>query len=88
MTITLELPEELAAALAREAAKAGRSLDDYAVDVLARTVPSLEPNRPRTGAELLAIWEREGLLGARSNIDDPVRYARELRERNQRRDHD
>lgn len=85
MTITLELPDNLAAALAREATRAGRGIEDYALDVLARTVLSIEPDRPRTGAELLAIWEREGLIGIGSDIEDPVQYARELRERNQRR---
>ena len=39
----------------------------------------------RTGADLVAYWERNGLLGTRRDIADPVKYARELREQAERR---
>ena len=34
---------------------------------------------PQTGAELVAYWEAEGLLGTRPDIEDSQDYARELR---------
>lgn len=34
---------------------------------------------PRTGAELVAFWEREGVVGSRADIKDPGGHARGLR---------
>jgi putative addiction module component (TIGR02574 family) len=41
---------------------------------------------PRTGAELVAYWEREGLLGTRPDITDPSGHARTLRENAEKRE--
>lgn len=38
----------------------------------------------RTGADLVAYWERNGLLGTRRDITDPIAYARQLREQDKR----
>ena len=38
----------------------------------------------RTGAELVAYWQGEGLVGTRPNIADAPAHARTLRERAQR----
>jgi len=40
---------------------------------------------PRTGAELLAYWQGEGLVGTRPDISDGPAHARHLREQAQRR---
>jgi hypothetical protein len=40
---------------------------------------------PRTGAEVVAYWEREGLLGTRTDVTDPGEHARALRESAQKR---
>jgi len=83
MSITLNLPLELETELAAEAAQLGISLPDYALQILAG-----ERNLhhgPRTGAELLAYWQGEGLVGARSDIVDPTAHATILREQSQHR---
>jgi hypothetical protein len=33
----------------------------------------------QTGADLVALWEREGIIGSRTDIADPAAYARQLR---------
>ena len=47
---------------------------------------ALAANPPRTGAEILAYWQREGLLGARPDITDTLAHARALRRRAARRE--
>jgi hypothetical protein len=86
VTIILDLPNELERELSQEAAQKGLPLAEYALQLLAANrVPAAESTPPRTGAELVAFWEREGLLGGGPDIEDPVTYARELRECNQNR---
>lgn len=86
MTITLNLPRELEEELSQEAARLGLPLAEYALRVLAssRTLPA-SGDEPLTGAELVEYWTREGIIGSRRDIEDPVAFARELRERNQNR---
>ncbi len=86
MTITLNLPSELEEELSQEAARLGLPLAEYALRVLAssRTAQS-SGDAPLTGAELVEYWNREGVIGSRRDIEDPVAFARELRERNQNR---
>jgi len=87
MTITLELPQELEDEFAAEAERLHLSLAEYVLRVLVagRVVAST----PRTGADILASWQREGLIGTRSDVAvaDIPQYARELRQRAERRDH-
>lgn len=88
MTFILELPVDLERDLEIAAARAGLPLAEYALQILAANLtPATDEAPPRNGAELLAHWEREGLLVTRPDIEDPVTYARELRERTQRRSH-
>ncbi len=56
-------------------------------DVFAEARARLGDNPPRTPAELVAYWQREGII--HSEPDDPPspEYARMLRERNQNRHH-
>ncbi len=83
MDVTLELPQELASALSDEASQRGLSLPDYALQLLSVGHP---PDSPiRTGAELLAYWNREGVVGTRTDIADSQEHARSLREQAQRR---
>jgi hypothetical protein len=79
----LNLPPELETELAAEAARLGLPLTEYVVRLLAggRSVQSA----PRTGAELLAYWQGEGLVGTRPEITDAPAHARALREAAQRR---
>ena len=83
MSLVLDLPAELEAELAAEAAHLGLPLSEYAVRLLAAG-RTLHP-APRTGAELVAYWQGEGLVGMRPEITDAPAHARTLREQAQRR---
>lgn len=81
MTITLDLSTELERKLAWEAGRQGLSVEQYALQLLAEPKGALQTQEPiRTGAELVAYWEREGLVGTRPDISDPAAYARDLRQ--------
>lgn len=84
MGLTIELPPDLANALAVEAARLGLSLPDYAVHLLASARPATAPIR--NGADLVAYWRAEGVIGTRTDISDSQAHARALREQAQRRD--
>lgn len=84
MGLTLELPPDLADALTDEAARHGLSLSDYAVRLLASARPDAGP--VQTGADLVAYWQAEGVIGQRSDITDSQAHARNLREQAQRRE--
>ena len=83
MSITLELPEDLASALTTEAAHLGLSLSAYTLRLLSTRI--LPASVPTTGAELVAYWQREGVIGTRPDIPDSQAYARQLRHRAERR---
>jgi hypothetical protein len=86
VTITLNLPSELEEELSQEAARLGLPLTEYALRVLASSrTPQSATDAPLTGAELVEYWSREGVIGSRRDIEDPVAFARELRERSQNR---
>ncbi|HZY89431.1 MAG TPA: hypothetical protein VFE78_31705 [Gemmataceae bacterium] len=83
MSLVLDLPSELEAELAAEAAHLGLPLPEYVLRLLAGgrgPTPG-----PRTGAELLAYWQAEGLVGTRPEVADAPAHARALREQAQRR---
>jgi hypothetical protein len=69
MSLTIDLPPDLEAGLAAEAAYLRLPLPEYVVRVIA--VGRLPNPMPRTGAEVVAYWEREGLLGTRPDITNP-----------------
>ncbi|HVL13377.1 MAG TPA: hypothetical protein VM529_12490 [Gemmata sp.] len=82
MPLTVELPDELAEALTDEASRAGMSLPDYAIHLLTTARPAVAV---RTGAELVAFWQAEGLVGTRPELPDSPELARQLRDEAQRR---
>ena len=84
MTLTLELPEDLERELAREAADLGLPLEQYALRILA-DARQRASGTPLTGPDLVEFWRRAGVIGSRPEIEDPVAYARALRERAQHR---
>ena len=53
--------------------------------ILSEPWPEDEP-KPTTGAELVAYWERHGLIGTRPDIKDSVEYVREMRRKAETRD--
>ena len=83
MPQTVELPDDLADALTHEASRLGVSLPEYAVRLLTSARPSVAS--VRSGADLVAFWRAEGLVGSRPDIADSQAEARRLREQAQRR---
>lgn len=83
MSITLDIPEGLASELATEAQRLGLPLSDYVVTLLAtgRTAGSL----PKTGAELVAFWREQGIVGSRPEIADSQVHACEVRRQAEQR---
>jgi hypothetical protein len=84
MSLVLDLPPELETELTAEAERLHLSLSEYAVRVLAGQSHGA---RPHNGAELVAYWEREGLIGTRPEIADAAEHAREIRKQAERREH-
>jgi hypothetical protein len=83
MTITLDLPEELEKELSAEADQLGLSLPEYVLRVLSTGL--VVGNRPKTGAELVAYWQSEALIGTRPEIADSQTHARAVREQAEQR---
>jgi hypothetical protein len=83
MSLVLELPPDLETELTAEAARLGISLPDYVLGILATC--RVTQSEPRTGAELLAYWQRERLIGTRSDSSDSQAHARNLREQAEKR---
>jgi hypothetical protein len=83
MRILLELPQELERELSLEAAQLGLPLAEYALRLLA--TGRIVRNVPKTGTELMAYWQDEGLIGTRPNIADSQKHAREIRAAAERR---
>lgn len=83
MTLTLELPRELEEKLTTEASRLGLPLEAYALRLLGDEATVQAP--PRNGAELVAYWRREGVIGSRPDIEDSQAHAREIRQQAERR---
>ena len=82
MSFMLELPQDLEEELEKEAARLGLPLSEYVLRVLATGRPKREVT---SGAELMAYWQDEGLVGTRSDVQDSQEHARRLRREAQRR---
>jgi hypothetical protein len=48
---------------------------------------SQQQNTPKTGAELVAYWQSEGLIGTRPDIADSQAYARGIRRQAEKQEH-
>jgi hypothetical protein len=83
MNLELNLPANLEADLASEAARLGVPLSECAVRLIAAGL-SASPAMS-TGGELLGYWQNEGLVGTRPEIEDSQAHARSLREQAERR---
>jgi len=79
----LDLPQELESELAIEATQLGLSLTEYVLRLL--STRSIVGQLPNTGAELVAYWQREGVIGARPDITDSQAHARQIRHKAERR---
>jgi hypothetical protein len=85
MTINLDLPQELEQELSTEAEKINLSLSEYIVYLL--SARQLLNNPPKTGANLVNYWQKEGLINSRSDIQDSQEYARKIRHEAEHRQH-
>jgi len=83
MTLTLELPQALERRLSDEATRLGLPLEKYALRLLG-SPPELE-EATLTGAELVARWRSQGVIGSRKDIQDSQTHARKLRQEAERR---
>ncbi len=92
MTITLELPPVMSARLEEEAAKREKPVEEYALSLLERFMPSPAPMPElKTGADVVAFWRANGLIGDwadREDIGDSLEYARSLRRQAETRSYD
>ncbi|PSB39012.1 hypothetical protein C7B69_02625 [filamentous cyanobacterium Phorm 46] len=77
MSIQLELPPELESELSTEALRLNLPLSEYILRVL--SIRKVLSNPPKTGAELVAYWQSEGVINSRPDITDSQVYARNLR---------
>ena len=84
MSLVLNLPPELETELIAEASRIGLPLPEYVTRLLLAGRPS-EP-RPCNGAELVAYWRDEGLIGTRVDITNSQDYARALRQQAEQRE--
>jgi hypothetical protein len=85
MTLILDLPGDVERELEAEATRLGLPVAEYAVQLLAENLPSNEAPQITNGAELIAFWEREGVIGSRPEIRDPAEHARRIRAQAERR---
>ena len=95
MTLTLELTPEQERHLEQEASRRHMDAASYALSLLTtpelteksfsdETEEELPPSGPLPpangmGTDLVAYWEREGLIGTRPDIKDSLEHARAIR---------
>ena len=83
MTIMLDLPTELEARLEAKALKRDKPFEQYVLSLIEDSLPALSPMPElKTGADVVAFWKANGLIGdwaEREDIGDNLEYARELR---------
>ena len=84
MTLHVTIPDELDSPLRHRAAELGVSVEKLAAAYISKAVG--EPSKPKTGEELVEEWQRQGLIGYRSDITDSESHARSLRDAAQQRD--
>ncbi|MEH1872389.1 hypothetical protein [Nostoc sp.] len=84
MSINLNLPPELENELFTEASRLNLPLSEYILRIL--SVRQVLANPPKTGAELVAYWQSEGVINSRPDITDSQAYAGKLRHETQTRE--
>lgn len=83
MNISLDLPPELESQLSTEASQLNLPLSEYILRIL--SIRQVLSNPPKTGAELVAYWQSEGVINSRPEIADSQAHARNLRHEAQTR---
>ena len=77
MSIRIDLPPDLESELATEALRLNLPLSDYILQVL--SVRQVLSNPLKTGADLVACWQSQGVINSRPDITDSQAHARKLR---------
>lgn len=77
MSLTLDLPKDLEHRLTAEATRLGLPVEQYALQLLGDV--SQPARQPKSGAELVAFWHREGVIFSRPDIADSQARARRIR---------
>ena len=83
MSINLDLSPELEKQLETEASQLNLPWSEYILQIL--LIRKVLSNPPKTGAEVVAYWQREGVINSRPDITDSQAYARKLRHEAERR---
>ena len=76
MSISLNLPPDLESELATEALQLNIPLSEYILRIL--SVRQIQ-NPLKTGAELVAYWQSQGIINSRPDITDSQAHARKVR---------
>jgi hypothetical protein len=77
VNINLDLPPELENELFTEASRLNLPVSEYILRIL--SLRQILANPPKTGAELVAYWQSEGVINSRTDITDSQASARKLR---------
>jgi hypothetical protein len=77
MSIRLDLPSDLESELSTEASRLNLPLPEYILHIL--STRQILSNLPKTGAELVAYWQTEGVINSRPDITDSQVHARHIR---------
>lgn len=85
MTVSISIPSDLETELASEASELKLPLDEYILRILSKRPPL--SNSPKNGAELIAYWKNEGVIGSRPDILDSQKHSRKLRHQAENRKH-
>ncbi|MEH2466985.1 hypothetical protein [Nostoc sp.] len=84
MSINLDLPPELENELFTKNSWLNLTLSEYILRVL--SIKQVIANPPKTGDELVAYWQSEGVINSRPNITDSQAHTRKLRHEAQTRE--
>jgi len=93
MTLILELTPEQEQHLEAEARRRNMDAVSYAKtrifeegsDMRLEQTAAQANEEPWSGADLVAYWEREGVIGSRPDITDSLEHARAIRRKAERR---
>jgi len=93
MTLTLELTPEQEQHLEAEAHRRNMDAASYAKTLLfeeefdkrMEQIAAQAKEEKWSGADLVAYWEREGVIGSRPDITDSLEHARAIRRKAERR---
>ena len=83
MSITIEVPPDVEAALWAEAERLHLPLAEYALRIL--STRAAVGSHPQMGAEVVEYWRSEGVIASRPDISDGQSHARQIRRQVERR---